>query len=126
MLEGFERIGSYRGTPKVTITNNGLSFNEKAKSIMRDSFIVFLINRDSKRIATQKVIKTDSGAIDTKRIQRVFTNRGIREAIIEMMGWNLEKHYYTARGTYDKRNEAIIFDLNMATEKEKIKRRRNK
>ena len=124
MLEGFERIGTSKGTPKVTITHNGLIFNDRVKRIMRDSYIVFLINRDLQKIAIQKTIKTDSEAINSERIQRVFTNRGIHEAIKDMMEWDLTKQYYRAIGIYDKRNEAIIFNLKTAMEKEKIRRRK--
>ena len=123
MLEGFERVGTRKGTPKMTITDTGLLFNDKAKTLMRDSCFVFLINRESRKVALQRTIENDRDAIHSKRIQRIFTNRGIREAIKEMMGWDMENHYYKASGVYDEKEEAIIFNLKTAVEKQKITRR---
>ena len=121
MLEGFKQYNMAVGTSSVSITDNGIAFSKAAIIRMgKPEYVIFMIDEEGKRIAIQKAKKDDDGAIpfysEKKIISVRWNNKELLKTIATMMNWELSGNVYKAEGDYISSEEAIIFDLNTATQ----------
>ena len=83
-------------------------------------YIVLLLNEDKKQLAIQKCDEDMEDKIsffrDEKNLKNGvrFNNRETQIMIAQMMNWNLEQYNYRVDGIYYEKEQAMIFDLNMA------------
>ena len=121
MLDGFKQYNMAVGTSSVSITDNGIAFSKAAiVRIGKPVYVIFMIDEEGKRLAIQKAEKDDDGAIpfySEKKIVSVrWKNKELLKTIATMMNWELSGNVYKAEGDYISSEEAIIFDLNNATQ----------
>ena len=121
MLDGFKQYNMAVGTSSVSITDNGIAFSKAAiVRIGKPEYVIFMIDEEGKRIAIQKAEKDDDGAIpfqSEKKIVSVrWNNKELLKTSATMMNWELSGNVYKAEGDYISSEEAIIFDLNNATQ----------
>lgn len=128
MLEGFKRIYPSRGIASLAIVKNALVFNKNvAKYFGERSCVVFLVNKEQKRIAIQKVDGRDKHSITFYRRMNGgrLTYRNLMREVLALGNFDLEHHYYKVKGVVDEDEKAIIFDLNEVVEKDRIFRNRD-
>ena len=121
MLEGFVKIPLLSGSSFLSVTSNGLNFNNNVVYRMNKAkYIVLLLNEDKKQLAIQKCDENTEDKIsffrDEKNLKNGvrFNNRETQIMIAQMMNWNLEQYNYRVDGIYYEKEQAMIFDLNMA------------
>ena len=121
MLEGFKPIELMTGSPVLSVTNNGLSFNKNVINKMgRPEYIRFMINTESKQLAIQKVEEYDNASVpfirknvDNKNGIR-YNNRDLENTIATLMEWDLSTKAYRIDGIYQEDDNAMIFNLTTA------------
>lgn len=119
MLEGFKQYNMTIGTASVSITENGIAFS-KTTIIKMDkvSHVKFFIDENNKKIAIQKAMKDDEGAISFYNNQKIvsvrWNNKELLKTIARMMGWELSGNVYKVDGDYFAEEQAMIFDLKEA------------
>ena len=127
MLEGFERICPSRGIPAVAIAKYGLIFNKNvAKYFGERNRVLFLVNQEKKQIAIQKSDNHNEQSIPffRKVAATRFTYRDFVQRVLDMKDFDLENHYYKAKGTISEEDKAIIFDIGEAMQKDRVFRHR--
>lgn len=118
MLEGFKPIELMTGSPVLSVTSNGLSFNKNVANRMgRPEYIRFMINASTKQLAIQKTDETDAVGvqfikknIDNRNGVR-YNNRDLENTIETLMGWDLSTKTYRIDGIYQEDDHAMIFNL---------------
>jgi len=121
MLEGFEPIELMTGSPVLSVTNNGISFNKNVINKMgRPDYIRFMINTNSKQLAIQKVDENIAASVpfirknvDNKNGIR-YNNRDLENTIATLMDWDLSTKTYRVDGVYQEDDAAMIFNLTTA------------
>lgn len=119
MLEGFKQYNMTIGTASVSITENGIAFS-KTTIIKMDKvpYVKLLIDEEGKRIAIQKALENDEGAIGFYNNQKIvsvrWNNKELLKTVAKMMNWELSGNVYRVDGDYVAEEEAMIFDLKEA------------
>ena len=123
MLESFKPYKLTICSPSVSITNNGVTFNNAAVvRLGKPSHVVFYISENKKQIALQPCDDKNPDATkflnlntDQAKIRGVCSVRWnykeLLKDITELMGWDLSCFNYNAPGAYHIKENIIIFDL---------------
>lgn len=119
MLEGFKQYNMTIGTASVSITENGIAFSKTTIIKMNKvPYVKLLIDEEGKRIAIQKALENDEGAIGFYNNQKIvsvrWNNKELLKTIAKMMNWELSGNVYRVDGDYVAEEEAMIFDLKEA------------
>lgn len=122
-LEGFKPVALIAGAPYISVTRNGISFNKSCLAKMDfPSDIIFMINAEKKMVAIQKCNPEDENAIaffrksSKKNAYVRWNNQDLLSTISNQMTWNLDEKMYKIDGQYIPEENAMIFDLNKASE----------
>lgn len=121
MLEGFEPIKLVAGTPTMSVTKNGVSFNKTTvEKLDCPPYVIPMIDRIRRRFA---IVARDYEGSDAKKFYQNGrdTSNGVRwnnndliATFDSMMGWNIDQTGMKVKGVYLEDDRAIIFDLNEA------------
>ncbi len=118
MLENFRVFDFSEGAPVISLTKNGLTFNQGVvKKLGCAAFVRLLIDDNAKQIAVQVCTEDAPNAVEFYREKKngVFSvrwvGRDLLNTLSEMMGWNLEKQGYRIVGTFLREEQAVLFDL---------------
>ena len=123
MLEGFKKVAPSRGVPTVAIVKDGLVFNKNvAKYFGERNRVLFLINKDEKKIAIQKIDGRDEQSITFYRRMNGarFSYRELVRQVLALGDFDLEHYYYKVKGTVIEDEKAIVFDITEALQKDRI------
>lgn len=120
ILNGFTAFNFEEGSPYVSITKNGMTFNKAV--IMKLRFprhVVLLINEQEKMIAIKPCDEftqnhTDFYKGNTKILSVRWNAKDLLNTMQEITGWDLSKEAYRVNGTLLKEEDAMLFDLNSA------------
>lgn len=123
VLEGFKSFNFNEGMPSVSITSNGVTFNKAVTlKLGSPSHVVLLFNEDTKQMALQVCSENTENAVqycreNTRGVLSVrWSGRDLLNTIESMMGWNLEAHAFKVEGSLIRSENAILFDLEKASE----------
>lgn len=122
VLENFKVFDFSEGSPYVSITRNGMTFNKSVTQKLGHPLkVVLLIDEDSKQVAIQACTDATVGAVDffksTKNVASVrWTSKDLLNTLQEMMGWQLDRESYRVDGKLLKQEKAMLFDLKTAVE----------
>lgn len=129
MLEGFKPITLVTGTPYISITKNGLSFNKTCVVKMNYPHdVVLMINHDRKQIAIQSCDVDDDNATpffrkkSQKNASVRWNNSDLLRTISDFLGWDFERYSYRINGILYPDQNAMVFDLNKAVISEATKK----
>ncbi|MCR4621710.1 MAG: hypothetical protein K5663_06470 [Clostridiales bacterium] len=124
-LDGFMPFDFDVGVASASITPNGITFNRSvATKLNYPENVVLLINANTKQIAI-KVCKPDSPKAATFYKPKVedeaarsvrWNNRDLLNNLSEMMGWDLKQMSHRVEGRLLPQENAMLFDLNKATD----------
>lgn len=124
LLEGFKPFNFNEGVPYVSVTSNGMTFNKSV--IMKLDYpenVILLIDEESKRIAVQACTPDTSNAApfyNKERKKNVLSvrwnGRDLLNTIQSIMNWDLTQCSYRIDGVLLKDDQAMLFDLNRASE----------
>jgi hypothetical protein len=123
LLDGFEVIDTITGSPTMSITKNGISFNKTTlEKLACPEYVRALIDKTNKKIAIVPCGKTDRGSRsfykvgkDTSNGAR-WNNYDLKQTIETLMKWNLEEESWKITGLYSEEDNALIFDLSNAVD----------
>lgn len=123
VLDGFTAFNFDEGVPYMSITINGVTFNKSVvMKLGLPAHALLLINEAEKKVAVQACDETatnstpfykekKSGVISVR-----WNGKDLLNTFQDIMGWNLKNEAYRIEGIHLKRERAILFDLNRATE----------
>lgn len=126
MLENFKPYKLTIGSPAVSVTDNGITFNASAVvRIGKPAYVVFYISEKTKQIAIMPCDKSNENATkffnpntNMAKYRKAFLVRWnykeLTKDIVTLMGWNLSCFTYNAPGVYHSEENIIIFDLDRA------------
>ncbi len=119
-LEDFKKINLAPGSPSISVTSNGVTFNKAAIIKLDEAEKVNLfINEDMKALAVTICSDEDKALNFFKKGKRVLSvrwnNKDLLDTLATMMGWNLEESGYRISGFYDRDQSALFFDFKTAT-----------
>lgn len=124
MLNGFKSFNFNEGAPYVSVTKNGVTFNRSViMKLNYPEYVCLLINAETKQIAVQVSTKETENATafctPEKRISKVLSvrwnGRDLLNTLKDITGWELSNYGYRIEGKYLQKDNAILFDLNLAT-----------
>ena len=124
MLNGFKSFNFNEGAPYVSVTKNGVTFNRSViMKLNYPEYVCLLINAETKQIAVQVSTKETENATvfctPEKRISKVLSvrwnGRDLLNTLKDITGWELSNYGYRIEGKYLQEDNAILFDLNLAT-----------
>lgn len=131
MLDGFETIKLVTGTPTMSVTKNGVSFNKTAiEKLGKPSYVIPMLDRIRNRFA---IVGVDYEVEDARKFYQSGrdTSQGVRwnnndliSTLEAITAWNTTKTGMKVKGRYDEDDRAIIFNLDEAEPIEKDKMRR--
>jgi len=124
VLENFMVFNFNEGVPYASITSNGITFNKSV--VMKLGYpehVVLLIDEAGKRIAIQKCEAETANAVGFYKPKKSnvisvrWNGKDLLNTLQDMMGWELDKNGgFRVDGTHLKDENAMLFDLNTATE----------
>ena len=122
VLDSFVSYNFNAGSPYVSITNNGITFNKAVViKLGYQRYVVLLVDAEGKRIAVQACSDTTTNAIafykekKSKVICVRWNGRDLLNTIQEITGWKLKQSGgYRVDGILLKEENAILFDLKEA------------
>ena len=124
VLENFTAFNFNEGVPYASITSNGITFNKSV--VMKLDYpehVVLLIDEVGKRIAVQKCEAQTPNAVGFYKPKKSnvisvrWNGKDLLNTLQDMMGWELDKNGgFRVNGTHLKDENAMLFDLNTATE----------
>lgn len=124
VLENFTVFNFAEGVPYISITSNGITFNKSV--VMKLNYpehVILLIDEVGKRIAIQQCEATAQNAVafykpkKSNVISVRWNGKDLLNTLQDMMGWELDKNGgFRVDGTHLKDENAMLFDLNTATE----------
>lgn len=124
VLDGFKTFNFNEGVPYVSVTSNGVTFNKSV--VMKLGYpkhAVLLIDEAGKRIAIQKCEEGTPNATEfykqkkSEVISVRWNGKDLLNTLQDLMGWDLNKNGgFRVNGTHLKDEDAMLFDLNTATE----------
>jgi hypothetical protein len=122
MLEGFRPINLTVGLPYISITKNGVTFNKTSiVKIGKPAYVLLMMDDVNKRIAVQPCDSSDEDATaffkgEGKSVVSVrWNNKDLLNTLSKMMNYDLDKFSYRVDGDYLSNENALIFDLKLAT-----------
>ncbi len=124
MLNGFKSFNFNEGAPYVSVTKNGVTFNRSViMKLNYPEYVCLLINAETKQIAVQVSTKeTENSTVfctPEKRISKVLSvrwnGRDLLNTLKDITGWELSNYGYRIEGKYLQEDNAVLFDLNLAT-----------
>lgn len=120
-LEDFKTLDPVKGVPTISITRNGITFNQAAIiKLDKPEYVRFLLNEDMKVLAVVVCEKDDTGAMkffspDKKVLSVRIGNADLKNAVSDLMDWDLPHITgYRLKGEYDKEQKAVFFELDQA------------
>ena len=123
VLSNFKPFNFNEGVAYISVTTNGITFNKSVVlKLNAPQYVVLLIDTESRRIALQASTKETPNAIqfckpNQAKITSIRWNgRDLLNTLQEMTGWNLKESSYRITGTLLRDENAILFDLNTASE----------
>lgn len=124
VLENFTAFNFNEGVPYASITSNGITFNKSVvMKLEYPEHVVLLIDEAGKRIAIQKCEATTPNAVGFYKPKKSnvisvrWNGKDLLNTLQDMMGWELGKSGgFRVDGTHLKDEDAMLFDLNTATE----------
>ena len=125
VLDGFKSFNFNEGTPYVSVTKNGITFNKgTVMKLQYPEYVVLFIDFNSKQIAIQVCEKSTENSVlfcsAEKRSSKVLSvrwnARDLLNTIKEITGWDLSQKSYKAEGKLVPEEKVMIFDLSSAEE----------
>lgn len=118
-LEDFKKINLAPGSPSISVTSNGITFNKAAIVKLEEVEKVNLyINENDKALAVTACTDDDKALNFLKKGKKAMTvrwnNKDLLQSLEELMGWNLIETGYKIQGLYDRDQGALFFDLKTA------------
>lgn len=116
MLEGFEPLVIASGTPFMTVTKNGVSFNKSViEKLEKSEYIQLFIDRNERRFAIAACTEDAKNAVKFYRGREIsdgirMNNSDLRATLLELAEKDSDD-CFRARGFYQHSDHAIIFDL---------------
>ena len=121
MLEGFEVVNLTLGSPYISITKNGLTFNKASiVKLGKPAYVKLLMNKSDKMIAVQSCNDLDENATAFYKPKKSglitvrWNNGELINTISRLMNWNLNKGGYRIDGDFLGDENAMVFDLKKA------------
>lgn len=117
MLAGFEPLILSSGTPSITVTRNGVSFNKSVVEKMEKSeYVQLFVDRTGRRFA---ISVCDSSLPTARRFYRGrdisngirWNNQDLLDTLSELSGIRATTGF-KVKGEYIPEDRALIFDLN--------------
>ena len=125
-MEGFKPFTFGNTGPAVSITKNGVTFNKNAvEKIGGPQYVLLLINEKTQQFAIKKSNANDPNSVPFYAANKGGTpsvrwnSKDLLRAICGMTGWKLSAEGcagYKIFGTYDRTENALIFNLADAIE----------
>lgn len=121
-LDEFKDLTTVKGYPSVSITPNGVTFSKAAaQKLGKPARIRLLINEGLKVLAITPASDETESAVKfcnpSKPVSSVrIGGRDLRKTLADLMEWdfNTDSTGYKIDGDYDKRQNAIFFELTKA------------
>ena len=120
-FSGFKEFDFNEGTPYISVTKNGVTFNKGVVlKLGCPEYVVLMINEESKQAAIKCCTAETprSNAFYRPNVRGVLSvrwnSRDFLNTIKSMTGWDLEKESYRVEGQLLKEENAMLFDLNRA------------
>ena len=119
-LEDFKKINLAPGSPSISVTSNGITFN-KAAIVKLDEVekVNLYINEDDKALAVTACTDDDKALNFLKKGKKAMSvrwnNKDLLQSLGVLMGWDLVESGYRIQGAYDRDQNALFFDLKTAT-----------
>lgn len=120
-LTKFKTFDFSEGTPYLSITNNGITFNKSVIMKMKyPPYVKLLINEEEKQIAVQACEEDDDKAVQfykekTNGILSVRWNtKDLINTIARLCDWDLHQASYRVYGILIPDYKLMLFDLNEA------------
>lgn len=121
---GFKAFDFSEGTPKISVTANGVTFSRGvANKLGKPEYIVLMINDEKHQIVIKRAIKEtkfcyrfyrQSKRREDKNIVSVrISNTELLSKISRLMNWNFALYSYSVEGILVD-DKTILFDLNNA------------
>ncbi|MDD3336985.1 MAG: hypothetical protein PHI98_16000 [Eubacteriales bacterium] len=123
LLDGFKSFSFEEGVPYVSITANGVTFNKSV--VLKLDYarhVLLLINDEEKQIALQACDEQAKNAAPFFKEKKSgvisvrWNGKDLLNTLQDIMGWDLKSKAYRVDGSFVKSENAILFDLNRATE----------
>lgn len=119
-FSNFNSFDFSEGSPYVSITRNGLTFN-KSVTMKLDypRYVVLLINRDEKQIAIQCCTEAAKNAVQfyrngSRALSVRWNARDLLNTIKAITNWDLSTESYRVDGELLAADRAMLFDLKKA------------
>ena len=123
MLDNFRAFDFSEGVPQISVTRNGLTFNQGVvKKLGCAPRVRLLIDDENQQIALQICAENAPNSAEFYKPKKSgaysvrWNGRDLLNTISDLMGWDLEKHGYRTNGTFLRDEQAMLFDLKKATE----------
>lgn len=123
VLDGFRTFDFSEGSPYVSVTRNGMTFNKAVvKKLGSPAYAILLINDETKQIAVQTAFEDTPKAVSFYKekasglVSVRWNGKDLMNTITDMMDWDLEKHSFRVDGVLIKEENAMIFDFSNAQE----------
>lgn len=119
-LEDFKKINLAPGSPSISVTSNGITFN-KAAIVKLDEVekVNLYINEEDKALAVTACTDDDKALNFLKKGKKAMSvrwnNKDLLQSLEVLMGWDLIESGYRIQGSYDRDQSALFFDLKTAT-----------
>lgn len=122
-LDGFTIFDFEEGSPYMSVTKNGATFNKGVvMKLGYPQYVQLLINESEHKIAIRPCDKSTPKSAsfyksnsNSKVISVRWNGKDLLNTISSINGWNLEKEAYRINGVLIKHENAMIFDLNEAS-----------
>lgn len=119
-LDTFRKVNLAPGSPSISITQNGITFNKAAiVKLLEPEWVNLLIDEEEKVIAVLACNEDDEKAIRFLRKKKVISvrwnNKDFLQTVEELMDWDLSIAGYKINGIFDRNQNVLFFDLKTAT-----------
>ncbi|MPL99690.1 hypothetical protein SDC9_45910 [bioreactor metagenome] len=119
-LDDFKKINLAPGSPSISVTSNGITFNKAAIVKLDEAEKVNLfINENEKALAVATCTDDDKSLNFLKKGKKAMSvrwnNKDLLQRLEDLMGWSLSDTGYRIQGCFDREQNALFFDLKSAT-----------
>lgn len=120
-IENFRKVNLAPGSPSISITRNGITFNKAAiVKLLEPEWVNLLIDEEEKAIAVLACKEDEDKAISflskRKKIMSVrWNNKDFLQTLEELMDWDLNIAGYKVNGIFDRNQNVLFFDLKTAS-----------
>lgn len=119
---GFTRYTAITGLPSMSVTKNGVSFNQAAVLRMgKPHFVRLYIDAEGMRFAIEACEQPEDGTLPFYRGGDIskgvrWNNSDLKSTLERLMGWSTNKVGFKVRGTFhEEPSPALEFGLAEAT-----------